>query len=122
MGDGIFARAGLSAAQWYDFGNRQRSHLKQLEDLPLALVLVFGSGIFTPHLAAGAGVWYAIGRYMMGLGYVSGGPEGRHPWGYLTTLALVPCLGVALYAGVTTGLKGDGIDVASFLPALPSFL
>lgn len=75
-GDGRYSSK-LTYDQWFNFGNAQRVHQNNIEQLPVYLVNVLLGGLFNPRVAAVYGLLILLARIEYTRGYLKGGANGR---------------------------------------------
>jgi uncharacterized membrane protein YecN with MAPEG domain len=75
-GDGRYSSK-LTYYQWFNFGNAQRVHQNNIEQLPIYLVNVLLGGLFNPRVAAVYGLLVLFARIEYTRGYLKSGANGR---------------------------------------------
>ncbi|CDW82860.1 mapeg family protein [Stylonychia lemnae] len=94
MGSGVFSEK-LSYKQWIEFNLAQRVHQNFLEQMWVVAFLILVAGITSIQYTLIAGGFYALGRFLMAIGY-SRGVEGRKIGVTILNIALgvLVCLAV----------------------------
>lgn len=80
------------------FNCTQRAHGNMLEELPWFLFALLFTGLEHPKFAAGAGIFWIVGRVIYTLGYISGDPKKRGPGSLVHHIGSLGLLGGSLYS------------------------
>eukprot|EP00657_Telonema_sp_P-1_P008245 TRINITY_DN2904_c0_g1_i1.p1 TRINITY_DN2904_c0_g1~~TRINITY_DN2904_c0_g1_i1.p1 ORF type:complete len:108 (+),score=38.33 TRINITY_DN2904_c0_g1_i1:134-457(+) len=72
-----------------EFNSVQRAHQNTLENFAPIQILMIVNGLLYPKLAALLGFVWVAGRVIYGIGYASGGPQGRKIGGMVSHLSLI---------------------------------
>ncbi|GAA5856979.1 hypothetical protein JCM5353_000942 [Sporobolomyces roseus] len=83
------------------FNCAQRAHANTLENLPIALLTLFHSGLYHPRFAAAGGLIWLAGRVAYTIGYSSGEPSKRQA-GVFGYIGFLPMLLFSSYKAVTS--------------------
>ncbi|GAA5987704.1 hypothetical protein JCM5350_008076 [Sporobolomyces pararoseus] len=83
------------------FNCAQRAHANTLENLPIALLSLFHSGLYHPRLAALGGLIWLAGRVAYTIGYSSGEPSKRQA-GVFGYIGFLPMFLFSSYKAVTS--------------------
>eukprot|EP01025_Chloroclados_australasicus_P033129 TRINITY_DN33720_c0_g2_i1.p1 TRINITY_DN33720_c0_g2~~TRINITY_DN33720_c0_g2_i1.p1 ORF type:complete len:179 (-),score=10.40 TRINITY_DN33720_c0_g2_i1:339-821(-) len=84
------------------FNSVQRGHQNSLENQPIMLAMMMGTGLQHPVTAAVCGAIYSLGKVLYFNGYAKGGPKGR----YAGNVAYIGALGLV---GMTFKMGYNGI-------------
>eukprot|EP00039_Didymoeca_costata_P018235 m.332681 g.332681 ORF g.332681 m.332681 type:complete len:146 (+) comp16988_c0_seq1:60-497(+) len=80
-----------------EFNSVQRGHQNFIESYAIVQFAALYNGIFFPRTASALNFTWAIGRYLYGTGYASGGPKGRTFGAVLSHIGDLPLFLMSFY-------------------------